>query len=153
MWATFVKQKRKNESGPVALINLGKWLEIKFGYRQYIKLFRKLCVCDAKADGTNSANFDIAIRSIFGWMGDVNAFSNPTPDDFYKAVKEEHGVVLKFNSTLGANHYIIVGKSYGQGDIYMVNYSKRETTSKIDKCAIHAILQNGATMWTVKSNL
>jgi len=153
-WHAYVKQQRKNESGPVALINLGKAVEVKFGYRQYIKLFRDLCKCDAKAAGTKQVDFDSAVRLIFGWMGEVDMHVNPTPPEVYKAITAEHGVVIKFRSPADLDQYAVVQKIYNSSsDVYMVNFSKRETTSRVDRKSVESILQSGATMWTVKSKL
>ena len=153
---SYVRQKRKNESGPVALINLAKKLDLRFGYRQYIKLFRKLCVCESKADGTRSADFDNVIRSVFNWMGDVDMHVNPTPPQLMKAVDEGKGIVLK----IGDRYVGVHCHWHGNGNLCLSNYianprnhSPSDTLSTVGKNEVNNILQKGVTMWTVKSNL
>jgi hypothetical protein len=153
-WQTYVRQKRKNESGPVALINLGKKLNVKFGYRQYIKRFRELCSCNGPS-GTEQSDFNFAIDKIFSWMGKVTQHIAPDVHGLRDAVRKNEGVVLVFDSHVRSRHYVVVTAIQNiSALVTMVNYSTTRTKENVDLRAIEQILNTqNCTMWTVKSAL
>ena len=58
----FCKQQDGFSCGPVALLNLMKWIGFNLKYREWIWIFRALC--NTSIDGTYDKDFDRAIRKL-----------------------------------------------------------------------------------------
>ena len=154
-WSSYVGQKRKNESGPVALINLGKKIDVKFGYRQYIKRFRALCGCtDTHTRATSISKFDFALMKIFGWVGPIVRVQGPTSQELEDIIANYNGVALHFNAGPYAEQYVLVTHTNWAG-FTVVNLSKGSPTmTDLARPFVDDLLKTGdVTLWAVKSLL
>jgi len=143
----YTKQSRKNESGPVALLNLGKRLGMNLSYRQYIKRFRTLCQCVGSKDPiANETDFDYAIKKVFGWVGPMTKLVAPQEKDFYTLLENDDFDGAAIRLTTG--DYVVLSQLYNFGDISIVPYGVIDyNTLKSMFC------QKGFTIWAIKSML
>lgn len=150
MWKKYATKKRKNEAGPVALLNLGKKLGMHFGYRQYIKRFRSLCRCiEPKDPVATETNFDSAIKKIFGWVGPMTKLVAPWEKDFYALLEspDNNGMVIR----LTTGEYVCVNQSgvTRSSDVDIAPYGARLNYTTLQSM----FGQTGFTVWAIKSLL
>lgn len=152
MW-NFVKQKRKNESAPVALLNLGKHLKLKFGYGQYIKLFRQYCACKNVNDHVTGPNtFSNALGYIFNWVTHINPLGAIDDEAYLRKTLEHHdGIVVMFldDTPHGYPHYALLTRIDARNCLVVINY---KTT--VDHVSMNEFLnKNIVKAWGINSLL
>jgi hypothetical protein len=87
----WIAQKNKSSCGPIAILNILKWLEIEINYsKDYCKYKRK---CKCTKDGTHQPHFEKSLNSIAGI--DVKCKNLPTIKEIEDALNSNHIIIMK----------------------------------------------------------
>ena len=87
----WIAQKNKSSCGPIAILNILKWLEIEINYsKDYCKYKRK---CKCTKDGTHQPYFEKSLNSIAGI--DVKCKNLPTIKEIEDALNSNHIIIMK----------------------------------------------------------
>ncbi len=121
----YVKQRDHYSCGPVAIMNVLKWVGVRFNYQERIKVLQEACDC-VPTRGTRHAAFDRALRHVVGLLPvDVRVRRVHRPK---LSQIEEHllsgGIVVlnyrwKTDEEGFSRHFVLLTKVSGNGKYFL----------------------------------
>lgn len=127
----YVKQRDHYSCGPVAIMNVLKWVGVRFNYRDRIKAFQEACSC-IPTRGTNHSSFDRALRQIVGLLPvdvRVRRVHRPKLSQMEEHLRSGGIVVLNYRWEAEeegfSRHFMLLTKVYGSGKYFLTVNDRR----------------------------
>lgn len=123
----YVKQRDKYSCGPVAIMNVLKWVGVKFTYNTRIKVLQEICNC-IPIRGTKHAAFDKAFRRTMELLPidiRVRRVHRPKLKQIEDHLRSKGIVILNYRwQSKGvkgiSRHFMLLTKIYGTGKYFLV---------------------------------
>lgn len=121
----YVKQRDKYSCGPVAVMNVLKWVGVEFNYQERIDVMRRVCEC-RPPNGTKHAAFDRALRITAELLPvdlRVRLVYKPKLGQIEEHLRAGGIIVLNYRwrrGGEGARHFMLVTKISDTGRSFLV---------------------------------
>lgn len=121
----YVKQRDHYSCGPVAIMNVLKWVGVRFNYQERIKVLQEACDC-VPTRGTRHAAFDRALRLAAKLVtADVRIrrVHRPKLSQIEEHLRSGGAVVLNYRWKTDekgfSRHFMLLTKVYGSGKYFL----------------------------------
>lgn len=128
----YVKQRDHYSCGPVAIMNILKWVGVKFNYRDRIEVLQEACKCSPPR-GTKHAAFDKALRLVAELLPVdicVRRVHRPKLCQIEEHLRSGGAVVLNYRWEADeegfSRHFMLLTKVYGDGKYFLTVNDNRQ---------------------------